>query len=45
MELYGTLRLGKSSGTLWNFLTCVMEPNNYIYRTGRPTASYMNVIV
>jgi len=29
MELYGTLRLGKSSGTLWNFLTCVMEPNNY----------------
>jgi len=29
MELYGTLRLGKSSGTLWNFLTCIMEPNNY----------------
>jgi len=29
MELYGTSRLGKNSGTLWNFLTCVMEPNNY----------------
>jgi len=29
MELYGTLRLGKSSGTLWNFIMSLMERTNY----------------